>query len=77
MSSCGDITWEPLPQYTLYPLSSLGLWDAVTITPVAAPYRMVAKDTKGVGHTDENKYTGMDDDIKTLAVSSANLKKKI
>jgi hypothetical protein len=35
--SCGEMSWQPLDQYTLYPLSALGLWDAVTITPATAP----------------------------------------
>ena len=27
------LTWEPLDQYTLYPLYSLGLWEAVIWIP--------------------------------------------
>ena len=44
-------TWQPFPQYTLYPLYSLGLCDAVTITPAAAPSSCTAAATNGVGTT--------------------------
>lgn len=46
------------------------------MTPAAAPSRTVAKETSGVGHTAENICTGIDDDMNTFAVSSANLAMK-
>lgn len=46
------------------------------MTPAAALYRMVPKETSGVAHTFEKMWTGIDDVRKTWAVSSANLGKK-
>lgn len=35
----GEVGRTALPQYSLYPLSALGLCDAVTMMPAAALYR--------------------------------------
>lgn len=42
---------------TLYPLSSLGLCDAVTITPLAQPYLLTAYGIYGVGLTSLKSLT--------------------
>ncbi len=50
-------TWQPLLQYTLYPSSCLGLCDAVTMTPAAAPSMSTAQGChpKGTGHDTRDK----------------------
>ena len=40
--STGDVICPPSLQNTLYPLYSLGLCDAVIITPATAPFRRMA-----------------------------------
>jgi hypothetical protein len=70
--SCGGTICAPLPQYTLYPLYSGGLWLAVTITAAAAPSCPRAKAVTGVGDTSRNTHAGMPSAASTMAVSCAN-----
>lgn len=71
--SCGGIIWAPLFQYTLYPLSSLGLCEAVTITPANKRFSAIANGTNGVGTMRLYNQTGIPSFKKTHAESSANL----
>jgi hypothetical protein len=74
--SCGGIICAEFSQYTLYPLSSFGLCDAVTIIPQRAFFSSTQNGTYGVAVTFLYKYTGIFSFMKIVAVSSANLKRK-
>ena len=55
--SCGGTIWPPSAQYTLYPLYSGGLWEAVNTIPASHPKWRTAKDNSGVGRKSSNKNT--------------------
>ena len=53
--SCGGTNWPPSFQYTLYPLYSLGLCEAVKTIPKSQPNSRTAKLSSGVGRNSSNK----------------------
>ena len=71
-ASAGGTIWLPSPRYTLYPLSSGGLWDAVTITPAAQPNSRIAKARTGVGSASGSTIAAIPAPAMMRAVSRAN-----
>ncbi len=70
--SCGGTICPPSFQYTLYPLYSGGLWEAVYTIPASHPKCLTAKESSGVGRKSSNKYTLMLFAEKTSATIFAN-----
>ena len=71
-ASWGGTIWHPLPQYTLYPLYSFGLCDAVTMMPAAAPFSATHVARSGVGTIRAKRCTGTPRATQTEAASRAN-----
>ena len=71
-ASAGGTIWLPSPRYTLYPLSSGGLCDAVTITPAAQPNSRTAKARTGVGSASGSTIAMIPAPAMMRAVSRAN-----
>ena len=55
--SCGGTSWPPSSQYTLYPLYSFGLWEAVKTMPAWHPYCRTEKLNWGVGRREGKRKT--------------------
>jgi hypothetical protein len=65
--------WQPEALYTLMPLSSLGLWLAVTIMPAAADRETTVKGTRGVWQKLANMCTRTPRLTKAAAMVAAML----
>ncbi len=70
--SWGATTWAPSFQYTLKPLYSLGLCEAVTTQPLWQPSSRMANESSGVGRRASNRNTVMPLAEKISAAMRAN-----